>query len=270
MTGDFSCPPVVVETMSRSVWSAEGRQAPVAMPRIIFCYDFVTPVSYLAAREMQRFGQYHEVDILWLPVLSAGLKEHAMRNPAAMSRRACRGVHHHVKRWADILGVPFQMRYPVVFDPCPALLATQGVRDDQRVALTLAIFEELWNGNARPESEGWVSDVCSSRGLPQEWATPPQPGALMAQIRHNTGVVFGAGIHSVPSFLLQAGGKGQAFRGLDQVDLMRWTLVNQHGAREDERSASRAVSVVVTDPVESDGPRRETGGQPMSLRHILR
>jgi 2-hydroxychromene-2-carboxylate isomerase len=240
------------------------------MPRIIFCYDFVTPVSYLAAREMQRFGQRHGVDVLWLPVPCAELKQLAMVDPAVPSRRACHGVHHHVKRWAEVLGVPFQMRYPGMFDPLPALLAAQGVRDVDRVALTLAIFEELWNGNARPESEGWVSDVCSSHGLPEAWASPAQPGALMAQLRHNAGVVFGAGIHSVPSFLLQTGRKAQVFRGMEQVDLMRWTLVNYDGDAEDDGTASRAVSVVVTDPVASDAVRQDTGSLPVSLRHILR
>ncbi|MGD2064000.1 MAG: DsbA family protein [Nitrospirota bacterium] len=240
------------------------------MPRIIFCYDFVTPVAYLAAREMQRFGERHRLDILWLPVLSAELKELSTRDPAAAPHRRCRGVHHHVKRWAEMLGVPFQMRYPAIFDPVPALLAAQGVRDERRVTLTLAIFEDLWSGNARPEAEGWVGDVCSSRGLPEEWGTPAHPGALSAQLRHNTGVVFGAGIHSVPGFLLQAGRKTQAFRGLEQVDLMRWSLVNQAGAPEDEGSGSRAVSVVVTDPAESGDPRHENGASPVGLRHILR
>jgi 2-hydroxychromene-2-carboxylate isomerase len=240
------------------------------MPRIIFCYDFVTPVSYLAAREMQRFAQHHCVDVQWLPVVSAELKELARRDPAAAPRRSCRGAHHHVKRWAEMLGVPFQMRYPAIFDPRPALLAVQGVRDDQRLALTLAIFEALWDGSARPDSEGWVGDVCACRGLPQGWATPRQPGALLAQLLHNTGVVYAAGIHNVPSFLLQAGGTAQAFRGLDQVDLMRWTLANQDGVTDDDGTASRSVAVVVTDPITAEGPRRETNEPPVSLRHILR
>ena len=240
------------------------------MPRIIFCYDFVTPVSYLAAREMQRFARDHRVDVQWLPVMAAELREHAACDPSVASRPSCHRTHHHVKRWADMLNVPFQMRYPAVFDPRPALLAVQGVRDDRRMELTLAIFEELWNGNARPESDGWVRDVCASRGLPREWAMPPQPGALLAQLRHNTGVVFAAGIHSVPSFLLQADGTAQAFRGLDQVDLMRWTLANQNGNGRQERTASRAVSVVVTDPFEADDATRTADGPPASLRHILR
>jgi 2-hydroxychromene-2-carboxylate isomerase len=250
--------------------SGRGLHAPVAMPRIIFCYDFVTPVSYLAAREMQRFARHQRVDVQWLPIVSSELKGLAAGDPTAAPRRACHRAHHHVKRWAEMLGVRFQMRYPAIFDPRPALLAVQGVRDDRRMALTLAIFEELWNGRARPEAEGWVSDVCVARGLPEEWGTPPQPGALLAQLLHNTGVVFAAGIHSVPSFLLQAGGAAQAFRGLDQVDLMRWTLAHQNGNGRHEGTASRAVSVVVTDPVGSDDPRRENDGPPVSLRHILR
>jgi|GEM_PF-1276832 len=194
------------------------------MARISFFYDFVSPVCYLAAREMRGFGWGHGVVVEWLPVVSSDLIQPVLRDPAATPRPRCHRFRYHAKRWADLLGVPFKMAYPAAFDPQAALRAVQGVEEGDRIALTVAIFGALWRGTVQPDRSDWVEEVCRQAGLPEAWATPDDPAAIAAQLRRNGEDACDAGIFTVPAFLLDAGLRRRPFRGLEQLELLRWTL----------------------------------------------
>jgi len=194
------------------------------MARISFFYDFVSPVCYLAAREMRGFARGHGVAVEWLPVVSSELIQPVLRDPAATPRPRCHRFRYHAKRWADLLGVPFKMAYPAAFDPQAALRAVQGVEEGDRIALTVAIFGALWRGTVQPDRSDWVEEVCRQAGLPEAWATPDDPGAITAQLRRNSEGACDAGIFTVPAFLLDTGLRRRPFRGLEQLELLRWTL----------------------------------------------
>jgi len=206
------------------------------MARIGFFYDFVSPVSYLAAREMRGFGRERGVIVEWLPVISSELIKPAVDDSSGTSRARCHGFRYHAKRWAELLGVPFKMAYPAAFDSQMALRAVQGVEAADRVALTVAIFAALWRGTVRPDCADWVGEVCRQAGLPEGWATPADSAAITAQLRRNAERAFDAGIFTVPAFLLDTGMRRRAFRGLEQLGLLRWTL-----EREAWEAAGQAV-----------------------------
>jgi len=199
------------------------------MARIYFFYDFVSPVSYLAAREMRGFGREYGAVVEWVPVVSSGLGKPRASDPAGATRPGCHGFRYHAKRWADLLGVPFKMAYPAVFDSRMALSAVQGVDAEDRIALTIAIFGALWHGTVQLDHSDWLEEVCRQAGLPEAWAVPDDPAAVAAQLRRNTEDACDAGIFTVPAFLLDTGLRRRPFRGLEQLELLRWTLERDQG-----------------------------------------
>jgi len=229
------------------------------MARICFFYDFVSPVCYLAAREMRGFGRGHGVVVEWLPVVSSELIQAAVRGPAAAPRPRCHRFRYHAKRWADLLGVPFKMAYPAAFDPQVALRAVQGVEEGDRIALTVAIFGALWRGTIRPDRHDWVAEVCRQAGLPETWATPDDPAAATAQLRRNTEDACDAGIFTVPAFLLDTGRRRRPFRGLEQLELLRWTLERGEEGGRLAGHAAPQVGAGACDGEPEVGPARSSG-----------
>ena len=76
----------------------------------------------------------------------------------------------------------------------------------------------------------------------------------MVQLRRNTEMAWESGILSVPAFFLTAGERREPFHGLEQLDLLRWTLERGQAIAAGDMAASGDAGARRRET--ADGPHR--------------
>lgn len=185
------------------------------MKSIDFYFDFISPYTYLAATQMERFCVDHPVDMVWIPVnLPKLIHESGNVPPGNIKNKALYSLRD-LKRWAEYLNVPFKMIRPGSFDSRPALGIAASLEGEDRVKFCMAVFTALWSGSVDSQQEDWLDEVFRQQSLPQSWRL----------LRHdvlteNTQQALKAGAFGVPTFVLKGEGRPQLFFGLDHLDFL--------------------------------------------------
>ena len=190
-------------------------------PGVLFCFDYISPYSYLAATQVPGLAQRLGIPVHWMPVDLPRLLQLAGNPPPATIRNKARYLLRDLKRWADHLDVPFRMILPDAFDSRPALHATLALEDDDRARFARAIFHGLWSGAVDYHEKDWLEQAVAQSGMPAAWARPDAVATLRIRLRESTTALHRAGAFGVPTFILQpASGRRQLFWGVDRIEFL--------------------------------------------------
>ncbi len=189
------------------------------MKNIDFYFDFISPYTYLAVTQMDKFVAEHDVQINWIPVnLPKLIKLSGNTPPATIKNKALYSLRD-LKRWAAYLDVPFKMIRPGTFDSQPALYIALGLEGEDRVKYCKAVFEAIWSGNVDMRSEHWLDDIFAHKKLPQAWRNIAHEQSKQ-QLNAYTEQALKAGAFGVPSFVLHGDVRPQLFFGVDRMDFL--------------------------------------------------
>jgi 2-hydroxychromene-2-carboxylate isomerase len=179
------------------------------MRRVTWYFDFVSPFSYLC---LARLGELRNVELLYRPVLFAGLlQQFGQKGPAEIGPKR-RWTYRWCQWSADRLGLPFRFPATHPFNPLHHLRLAIAARCEP--AAVKRIFEALWTTGAEPGDT--ASFVRLARGLGVEEASIAAPEVKNA-LRENTERAAAVGVFGVPSFEAD----GEIFWGVDSIDFLK-------------------------------------------------
>lgn len=185
------------------------------MKQIDFYFDFISPYTYLAVTQLDKFCAEHSVDMHWIPVNLPKLIHQSGNIPPGTIKNKAMYSLRDLKRWAEYLDVPFKMIRPGTFDSRPALRIAASLEGEDRVKFCMAVFTSLWAGLVDFKQEDWLDEVFRQQALPQSWR----------QLNHdildeNTQQALKAGAFGVPTFVLKSELRPQLFFGMDHLDFL--------------------------------------------------
>lgn len=192
------------------------------MARCEFWFDFSSPFAYLAATQVERFTEGHE--LVYRPFLLGGLFK-LIGTPivplATFHENKMRLALKDQYRWADHWGVPFHFpsRFPqMTVLPLRVVLQLEG--EDQRRAVR-AFFDEVWVKDGNVQDEAIVRRVLGELGLPaDELIRGAQDPKVKDALKHNTEEAARVGICGAPSFVVD----GEVFWGQDRLEMVKKAL----------------------------------------------
>lgn len=192
------------------------------MKRIDFYFDFISPYSYLAVKNMGALLARSDVEIQWIAVnLPKLIKLSGNVPPANIKNKALYSLRD-LKRWAAYLDVPFQMIMPGSYDSRPALRLACGLKAEAQKTFIFSAFDAIWSGQVDTQSKSWLADILALYHLPLDWLQIDQN-----DLDNNTRQALKAGAFGVPTFVLHGVGRAQMFFGVDHMDFLERAIAGQ-------------------------------------------
>jgi 2-hydroxychromene-2-carboxylate isomerase len=178
-------------------------------------FDFVSPYSYLALTQVERFGEEHGIEWTVRPILYAAvLDRRGLIGPAEEPVKR-EYTTRDIVRAADRLGVPLVGPPEHPFNSLAALRTVCVFQDDPRaLRLAVRLFSICW-GEGRPltHPEILIAAVDES-GLPAARLADRMASQEMKdRLRANTEEALDAGVFGVPTFIWE----GELFWGHDRL-----------------------------------------------------
>jgi len=189
------------------------------MKTIDFYFDFISPYTYLAVTQMDKFEAEHDVAVSWVAVNLPKLIKLSGNTPPALIKNKALYSLRDLKRWAEYLDVPFKMIRPGTFDSRPAMYIAMVLAGDDRKVFCKAVFEAVWAGDVDVKADTWLDEVFKLKQLPKTWrdlATNDSKTAL----DDNTQQALKAGAFGVPTFVLHDKPRHHMFFGIDRMDFL--------------------------------------------------
>jgi len=192
--------------------------------RFEFWYDVVCPYAYLASTQVARLEAEHEAVAVYRPFLLGGLFRELGRPTdlnEGMPEAKAKMNRLDMRRWARHFGVPLTMPASHPQRTVLALRALLAAGDENRVAVTDALFRAYWvEGRAitKPEVVAEVLDDAGVDGHACVQAATTQP--IKDRLRSETDVAVARGIFGAPAFVVN----GELHWGQDRLDFVSEAL----------------------------------------------
>jgi len=185
------------------------------MKEIDFYFDFISPYTYFAVTQLDKFEAEHKVKINWIPIdLPKLIEVSGNVGPATIKNKALYMLHD-LKRWANYLNIPFKVIRPGSFDSQEALSIAAALEGEDRSLFCKSIFASIWTASVQMKQEDWLDQVFEQQKLPSSWRTLSSD-VIEANTKHACEIgAFGA-----PTFVVHGQGRPQMFFGMDRMDFL--------------------------------------------------
>lgn len=190
------------------------------MAQLEFFFDFVSPYTYLASHQLRYDKRYHQVDVVWTPMLLGGVfKAVGNRPPAELAPKGAYMLLD-LQRLAHHYGVPFS--FPASF-PINTLMPMRGAaallrqKSPRYLAYCGAMFDAYWGrGEDISDPEVWAG-IASSTGVdPLELRKAIETPEVKEALKASTDRAVNIGAFGAPTFLAD----GEMFWGFDRMFLV--------------------------------------------------
>ncbi|HXI38111.1 MAG TPA: 2-hydroxychromene-2-carboxylate isomerase [Burkholderiales bacterium] len=184
-------------------------------------FDFVSPYSYICLHRLKEL----ENEIIFKPVLFAGLLNHfGQKGPAEIPAKR-RWTYRWCTWWASELGIPFRFPAAHPFNPLAHLrLALACGSDPQAVK---HIFEWIWMSGENANDPARFSALCGELKIDPARLADPQ---IKDALKNGTVEAATRGVFGVPSFAVD----GEIFWGADSLEFLKAFLKDPSAIRNEE------------------------------------
>ena len=180
---------------------------------IEFWFDFISPYAYLAWHRIHTVAQAHGRELVYRPVLFAGLLNHwGQLGPAEIPPKR-EFVFRQVSRRAAALGVPLQPPPSHPFNPLLGLrLASLELAPEARRRLIDTLFRATWGGGPGITDPAVVATLLADAGFDAEaLIAEAQSPAGKQRVIDSGAAALAAGVFGVPTMIVD----GELFWGTD-------------------------------------------------------
>ena len=205
----------------------------MAVPRIDWYFDFISPFAWLQAEE---FARRPELDIACKPVLFAGLLEHwGQLGPAEIPPKRTFTYRYTVWR-AHQLGLPVRLPRAHPFNPLPLLRLALVAQS--RFDVVLRLFRFVWSEGSLPdEDEAWRA-LLEELGIPEAERRLQHADVKLA-LRRNGEEAIARGVFGVPTVVVD----GELFWGVDATGMLLDHLAEDEVFDSEEMRRAAALPV---------------------------
>jgi len=211
----------------------------IGMPKRIlrFHFDYISPYSYLAWRQLEGVAMRHGLRVEPKPTLLAGLlNHHGHKGPAEIPSKRIY-MFKDCLRAAAQLSVPFAPVCSHPFNPLPSLRATLLDMDDEtRKLLVTRLFDAAWAESRDIGSAEVVAELCDEAGVPDALERIRDP-AIKRRLHDASREAIELGVFGVPTMVVE----DELFWGTDGIPHLERYLRGEDPVRPEDVEAWLAV-----------------------------
>lgn len=191
---------------------------------IEFCFDLISPASYLAYTQVDAIAQEAEAEIIWKPVLVGAIHK-ATGNIAPITVPAkAKYLADDLLRYSDVYGVAFEMNPHFPFSSLTLMrMVTALLQDDPegfRFFLD-TVFESIWVFGADLSDPEALKTIIEAAGFePAKLLARAEEQEIKDLLRANTDYAVSRGAFGVPTFFVGE----DMFFGQDRLEFVRDAL----------------------------------------------
>lgn len=188
-----------------------------------FLFDFGSPTSYLAYKQLPKIAARHGARIVWTPILLGGVfKATGNTSPVTVPLKA-RYMNADLQRFAKRYGVPlsFNTHFPV--NTLPLMRGAVAYQSTQHFDLYVnAMFDAMWSHPRNLNDPAEVTHVLSDIGIePDDFLARIERAEVKEKLKANTEGAVARGVFGAPTFFVD----GAMFFGQDRLDFVEEHLL---------------------------------------------
>jgi 2-hydroxychromene-2-carboxylate isomerase len=188
-----------------------------------FLFDFGSPTSYLAYKQLPKIASRHGARIAWTPILlGAVFKATGNASPAMVPAKA-RYMNVDLARFAKRYGVVlnFNAHFPV--NTLPLMRGAVAYQSTQQFDLYVnAMFDAMWAHPRNLNDEGEIAHVLHDIGVnPSDFRDRIDRPDVKEKLKANTEGAIARGVFGAPTFFVN----GDMFFGQDRLDFVEEKLL---------------------------------------------
>lgn len=188
-----------------------------------FLFDFGSPTSYLAYKQLPKIASRHGARIVWTPILLGAVFKATGNTSPAMIPSKARYMNADLARFAKRYNVVlnFNTHFPVnTLSLMRGAVAYQPTH--QFDIYVNAIFDAMWAHPRNLNDPGEVSHVLRDIGVrPEEFMARIEHVDVKEKLKANTEAAIARGVFGAPTFFVS----GEMFFGQDRLDFVEEALL---------------------------------------------
>ncbi|MFM9862730.1 MAG: 2-hydroxychromene-2-carboxylate isomerase [Micropepsaceae bacterium] len=188
-----------------------------------FLFDFGSPTSYLAYKQLPKIASRHGARIVWTPILLGGVFKATGNSSPAMVPAKGRYMNQDLARFAKRYGVVlnFNTHFPVnTLSLMRGAVAYQATPDFD--LYVNAMFDAMWAHPRNLNDQGEVVHVLRDIGIkPDDFLARIERAEVKEKLKANTEGAVARGVFGAPTFFVN----GDMFFGQDRLDFVEEALL---------------------------------------------
>tara|TARA_B100000123_G_C25685864_1_gene408557 strand:+ start:520 stop:1107 length:588 start_codon:yes stop_codon:yes gene_type:complete len=181
-----------------------------------FYFDFVSPYSFIAHKEIKKLEKKYSINVKYKAILLGGLHNlHGIKAPAFIPSKA-RFMIRDCKMVAEKRNIKFKFNS---YFPIKSLDLMRGVfiaeEDDYKKYYIDCIFDSIWKDGLNMNDQNIIEKILKNMEInPKTFFLRLNSQNIKENLRKNTSEAFGKGIFGAPTFVVN----NKIFWGQDRLD----------------------------------------------------
>ena len=183
-----------------------------------FYFDFVSPYSFLAHKEIIKIEKKNSIKIRYKPILLGGLHNlHGIKAPAFIPAKA-----KHMIRDCKLIAEKNKIKFKFnSYFPIRSLNLMRGVfvaeEDDYKSYYIDAIFNAIWQDGLNMNDENVIEKILKNLNVnPKTFLLRSASSSIKDSLRKRTNEAYEKGIFGAPSFV----SNNKIFWGQDRIEFV--------------------------------------------------
>jgi 2-hydroxychromene-2-carboxylate isomerase len=188
-----------------------------------FLFDFGSPTSYLAYKQLPKIAARHGARIIWTPILLGGVfKATGNASPVTVPLKA-RYMNGDLARFAKRYGVVlnFNTHFPV--NTLPLMRGAVAYQTTNQFDIYVnAMFDAMWAHPRNLNDQAEIAHVLNDIGIePGDFVARIDRPDVKEKLKANTEGAVARGVFGAPTFFVE----GEMFFGQDRLDFVEEHLL---------------------------------------------
>jgi 2-hydroxychromene-2-carboxylate isomerase len=188
-----------------------------------FLFDFGSPTSYLAYKQLPKIASRHGARIEWTPILLGGVFKATGNTSPAMVPAKARYMNNDLARFAKRYNVVlnFNTHFPV--NTLTLMRGAVAYQATNQFDLYIdAMFDAMWSHPRNLNDPGEVAHVLRDIGIKaDDFLSRVERADAKERLKANTDEAIARGVFGAPTFFVN----GEMFFGQDRLDFVEEALL---------------------------------------------
>ena len=187
-----------------------------------FCFDFVSPMSYLAWPRLDDLIQRTGSELRLTPIILGLVMKETGNNPPVLVPAKGKYYATDIARHCQRFGIPFSMNPAFPMDTRRLLTMAEGLRGDPRFEAFIELgFSLVWRDGIDVSDRNSLDDALRAHGYDvAEMSALAEDDAARATLKDNTDKAIARGAFGAPTFFVG----DDMFFGQDRFDFIEDAL----------------------------------------------
>ncbi len=201
----------------------DGEVVSTMTKTVEFLFDFGSPTSFLAYKQLPKITARHGARIMWTPILLGGVFKATGNTSPAMVPAKARYMNGDLARFAKRYGVVlnFNSHFPV--NTLPLMRGAVAYQATPLFDIYVnAMFDAMWAHTRNLNDQNEITHVLKDIRIdPSDFLTRIERADVKEKLKANTEGAVARGVFGAPTFFVN----GEMFFGQDRLDFVEEHLL---------------------------------------------